>query len=97
MAAEYTECIFQERLNSSNYCFGYDIKQSDGEAPAMLEPWEMQSTSLLPSLPGPLRAGVVSLDRILFMGQIELKCEQILNRIVWNRTVNRYKNRFGIK
>ena len=33
---------------------GYDTKQFDGETPVMLEIWEMQSTSSLPSLPGPL-------------------------------------------
>ena len=32
---------------------GYDTKQSDGEAPVMLEIWGMHSTSLLPFLPGP--------------------------------------------
>ena len=30
----------------------YDTKQSDGEAPVMLELWEMGSTSLMPSLTG---------------------------------------------
>ena len=33
---------------------GYDTKQSDGEVPAMQELWGIQSTPLLPSLPGPL-------------------------------------------
>ena len=37
-----------------NECPGYDTKQSDSEVPAMLEFWEMWSTPLLPSLPGPL-------------------------------------------
>ena len=32
----------------------------------------MRSTPLLPSLPGPLWPGVVTPDRILSMGQIEL-------------------------
>ena len=32
-------------------CFGYDTKQSDDEAPVMLELWGMWSTPLLPSLP----------------------------------------------
>ena len=40
----------------------------------MLELWGMQSTSSLPSLPDPLRAGVVAPDRVLYMGQIELNC-----------------------
>ena len=38
----------------------------------MLELWGMLSTSSLPLLPGPLWAGVVALDRVLSMGQIEL-------------------------
>ena len=40
----------------------YDIKQFDGEAPAMLEFWEMQSISSLPLLPGPLWFGMVTPD-----------------------------------
>ena len=47
---------------------GYDTKQSDGEVPLMLELWGMQSTPLLPSLPGPLWPGVVAPDRVLSMG-----------------------------
>ena len=43
-----------------NECPGYDTKQSNGEVPAMLELWGMRSTSSLPSLPGPLRPGVVA-------------------------------------
>ena len=39
---------------SPNECPGYDTKQFDGEVPVMLELWGMQSTPLLPSLPGPL-------------------------------------------
>ena len=49
-----------------------DTKQSDGEAPLMLELWGIQSTTLLPFFPGPLWLGVVAYDRILSMGQIEL-------------------------
>ena len=44
----------------------YDTKQSDGEAPIIPELWEMQSTPLLPSLPGPHWAGVVA-DRVLYI------------------------------
>ena len=51
---------------------GYDTKQSDGGAPVMLEPWGMRSTSSLLLLPGPLRHGVIVLDRLLSMDQIEL-------------------------
>ena len=61
--AEYTNCISVDIK-----CPRYDTKQSDVEAPVMLELWGMQSTSLLPSLPGPLWPGVVALDRVLYMG-----------------------------
>ena len=68
-AAEYTDCI---SADSPNKCPGYDTKQSDGEAPVMLELWGMQSTPLLPSLPGPSWPRVVVTDRVLSMGQIEV-------------------------
>ena len=55
-----------------NECLRYDSKQSDGETPVILEFWGMQSTYLLPSLPGPRWSGVVVHDRILSIGQIEL-------------------------
>ena len=42
-----------------NKCPWYDTKQSDGEVPAMLEFWGMQSTPSLPLLPGPLWPSVV--------------------------------------
>ena len=61
---------------------GYDIKQSDGEAPVMLELWGMLGTPLLQSHPGPLGPGVVAPDRILSIGQRELNYVLILNRIV---------------
>ena len=38
----------------------------------MLELWEMWSTPSLPLLPGPLCLGVVALDSVLSIGQIEL-------------------------
>ena len=38
----------------------------------MRELWAMQSISLLLLPPGPLELGVVALDRILSIGQIEL-------------------------
>ena len=53
---------------------GYDTKQSDGEAPVMLELRGMQSTPLLLSFPGPLLPDVAASDRALSMGQIELNC-----------------------
>ena len=49
---------------------GYDIKQSDSDTLA-LEIWGMWSTPSLPLLPGPLWPGVVSLDRVPSMSQIE--------------------------
>ena len=53
-AAEYTDCFSAERVRLPNKCHEYDTKQSDGEASVMLELWGMQSTPLLPLLPGPL-------------------------------------------
>ena len=94
--AEYTDWFSAEGLDSPNECPGYDIEQSDGEALVMLELWGMQSTSLLPLLPVPLWPGVVALDRVLSIGQIELNSECMLNWI-WNRTVYMYKNGFGCK
>ena len=58
-------------------CPRYDIKSSDGEAPAM-EIWGMSSTSSLPLLPGPLWPGVLATDRVLSIGQIEQTvCKQM--------------------
>ena len=45
----------------------------------MLELWGMRNTSSMPSLPGPIWPGVVSPDRLLSMGQIELNCVPMLN------------------
>ena len=53
----------------------------------MLELWEMQSTPLLLSLPGPLWLGVVVPDRVLSMSHIKLNYVLMVNRSVWNRTV----------
>ena len=69
-AAEYTDC---------KECSGYDTKQSDGEAPLILELWGMQSAPSLPSLSGPLWPRVVALDRVLSMDQIELNSVIMLN------------------
>ena len=68
-----------KRGNPPNECPGYDIKQSDGEFPVILELWGMRSTPSLPLLPGPLRPGVLAPDRVLSMGQIELNCVLTLN------------------
>ena len=66
------DCISAKGYDSPYECPGYDIKQSDGEATVMIELWGMQSTLSLPSLLGLLCPGVVALDRVLTMGQIEL-------------------------
>ena len=86
-AAEYTDCITTEGQDSLNECPVFATIQSDGEASVMLELWEMQSSPLLPSLSGPLFLGIIAPDRLLRIGQIELKCVRMLNWIVWHRTV----------
>ena len=43
----------------------------------MLKLWGKQSNPSLPSLLGPHRPGVVAPDRVLSMGQIELKLETV--------------------
>ena len=86
-AVEYTDCTSAEEQDSPNKCPGYDTKQSDGEVPVMLKFWGMQSTFSLPLLLGPLWPGVVAPDRAPSMGQIELRCILMLNRLVWNETV----------
>ena len=57
----------------------YNTKQSDCEVPVMLKIWGIQSTPVLPSLPGPLWLKIVAPDRILSMGKIELNCILMLN------------------
>ena len=51
-------------------CPGYDIKASDGEAPA-LEIWEIRYTPSLPLLLGPFLTRVKAPERILSVDQIE--------------------------
>ena len=46
----------------------YDIKQSVGKTPVMLELWVMWSTSSLPSLPDPLWPEVVAIYKVLSLG-----------------------------
>ena len=50
----YLSPLFYFLTFSLNKCPAYDIKQSDGEAPVILELWGMQSIPSLLSLPGPL-------------------------------------------
>ena len=71
-AVKYTDCFSAEGLDPPNEYPGYYTKQSDGEAPVMLEFWGMRSTFSLPSLPGQLWPGVEAPNRVLSMGQIEL-------------------------
>ena len=75
----------------TNMCPGYDTKQSNGEATVMLELWGMWSTSSMLLLPSPYWPGVVALDGVLYMGQIELNCVLMLKWILWNRTVLTFK------
>ena len=63
-SAESTDCIYAKRLDSSNECPRYNTKQSDGEAPVILELWEMGITNLITSLPGSLWPGVIASDRL---------------------------------
>ena len=53
-AVEYTNCISAKEVRPPLMNV-QDMTKSDGEAPVMLELWGIQSTPLLPSLPGPLR------------------------------------------
>ena len=67
-----TASLQKDKTSSPNKCPGYDVKKSDGEIPVMLELWEMPGTPSLPLLPGSLWSGVVALEKVLSMGQIEL-------------------------
>ena len=88
---ECTDCFSADRQYPTTECPGYDTKQSDVEAPVLLELWEMRITPSLPSLLDPLWLELVAPDRVLSMGQIELNCVLMLNWIAWKRTVLRFK------
>ena len=79
--------------SSTNQRPVYDTQKSDGEVTVTLKLWGMQSTPLLPSLPGLLWPGVVEPDRVLSMGQIELNCVLMQNWTAWNRNVLTFKLR----
>ena len=84
-AAEYTDLhLCSGGKDFPNECPVYDTKQSDGEAPVMLELWGMRSTPSFPSFPGLLCPRVIATDRVLSVGQIELNCVITLDWIVWN-------------
>ena len=57
----------------------------------MLNLWGMRSIPLLPELPGPVWLGVAASNRVISIGQIELKCVFKLNRIFLNKTICMYK------
>ena len=68
-------CLFPTTIIITLWALpGYDIKQSDGEVPVLLELWGMRSTPSLPSLSGPLWPRLIAPDRVLSMCQIELNC-----------------------
>ena len=58
---------------------GYDIKQSDGDVPVMLELLRMLSTPSLPSIRGPLWPRILEPEKVLSMGQIKVNCVIMLN------------------
>ena len=65
---QYTECFSAE----NNKCPRYDTNHSGGEFHVMLKLWEIRGTHSLLSLKGILCPGVVALDRVISMGEIEL-------------------------
>ena len=83
-AVEYANCISTERSDSLNECPRYDIKQSDGQAPVILELWRMQRTLSLPSLSVPFWPGVVAQDRVLSIGSNKLCSYARLNYLKLN-------------
>ena len=60
--------------STTNECPDYDTKQSDGEVSVMLAFWGIQSTPLLPLLPGSLWPRVVAPERVLYKNQMEVNC-----------------------
>ena len=88
-AVEYTDYISAEgvRLHTHCECLGYDSKQSDDEAPVMLELWGMWSSLSLSLFLGPLWPGAVVPDRVKFIFKLSANKWLMLKLIVWNRTV----------
>ena len=79
-AVRYTDCFSAECYDIPlNECLVYDTKKSDGLAPVMLQLWEKRRTPLLTLLAGPHRPGVVALNKVLYIGQIELNYARTLN------------------
>ena len=71
--AQSTASLQSAKTPYSNECPRYDIKQSDGEVPVMLELWRMQSTLLLLSHPGPLWPWMVAPDKDPIFGSNRTK------------------------
>ena len=68
---DYTDCISAEGYTPRNECLVYEAKQSDGEAPVMLELRGIWSTHLLSLLSGPFLPGVVA-PKHLYLCKTEL-------------------------
>ena len=68
-----------QRGKTPNEFPGCDTKKSDGEVSVMLELLGMWSTPSLPLLSGPLWPRMVTPDRGLSIGQIDLNCVLMLN------------------
>ena len=76
------ECICQNKLTKkSNECPNYNTKQFDDGCPVMLELWEMQSISSLPSLPGPLWPGLVA--PMCWLNKINLRTYVLEIELFW--------------
>ena len=73
-AIQDTDITSTRWFDALNLYVGDDSTQSDGEVPVIVELGECGALLPLPSLPGPLWLGVVSHDRVLSIGQIELNC-----------------------
>ena len=66
-AGEYSNCVSAEGYDAPLYEYPvYDIKQSDGKAPVMLEFGGMWSNPSLPLLPGQLWPGLVAPARVIY-------------------------------
>ena len=70
--AHFAASLQRVKTRPSNECPVYNMKQTDGESPVITELWGIRSTPSLPSLPGSPWPWLLTPDRILSMGQIEL-------------------------
>ena len=79
-AVEYTDCTPAGGKILPKKYLGYEIKPSNGEAPAV-EIWGIHSAPSLPLLQAPFWPAVVGPDRVLSMGQIEQTVSKQMNDI----------------